>query len=73
MVVIHAWGQGSRGSLRSGVAAALSWCCRGVLCCHRITPFVWLPRCPVGDVAPVSGCEKKMEEGNRYLPERTRR
>ena len=73
MVVVHAWGEGSRGSLRSGVAAVSSWCRRGVLCWCRVAPFIWLPCHPVGDVAPVSGCEKRMEEGNRYLPERTRR
>ena len=33
------------------------WCRRGS-CCRHVAPFVWLPRCPVGDVAPVSGCEK---------------
>ena len=69
MVVIHAWGGGSHGSLMSGVAAVLLWCCHGVSCCHCLAPFIWLPHRPVGDMAPVSRCEKRMEDGSRYLPE----
>ena len=34
------------------------WCHRGGSCCRHTAPFVWLPRRPVGNVAPVSGCEK---------------
>ena len=34
------------------------WCRRSVSCCCHIAPFVWLPHHPVGDVAPVSRCEK---------------
>ena len=43
--------------------------CHGVLCCRCVAPFVWLPHHLVGDVAPVSRCEKRMEEGSGYLPE----
>ena len=72
MVIVHTWGGGGRGSLMSGVAAISSWCHCGVLHCCHVALFVSLPHRPVGDVAPVSGCEKRMEEGNGYLPERTR-
>ena len=58
-VVVHAWGGGSCGSLMSGVATVSLSCHCGVLCCHCFTPFIWLPRCPVGDVAPVSLPEQR--------------
>ena len=46
------------------------WCRRGVLCCCRVAPFVWLPRRPVGNVAPVSKCEKGWRrEVGTYLNE----
>ena len=46
------------------------WCRRGGSCCRHIAPFVWLPRHPVGDVAPVSGCEKGWRrEVGTYLNE----
>ena len=48
----------------------VSWFCHGVLCCCHVAPFQWLPCHPVGDVAPVSVCEKRMEDSNRYLAER---
>ena len=54
------------------VAAVSSWCHRGVSCCCRVAPFVWLPHHPVSNVAPVSRCEKGIEEGSGYLPEQTR-
>ena len=69
MVVVQRWGGGSCGSLRSGVAAVLWWCCHGVSYCHHVAPFVWLPRRPVGNVTPVSKCERRMEKGSKYLPE----
>ena len=72
MVVIHVWGGGGHGSLRSGMAAVSLWCCRGVLCCHHIALFVWLPHHPVGNMAPVSRCERRMEKGSKYLPEQSR-
>ena len=60
---------GDCGSLMCGVVAVSSWCCHGSSCCCHIVLFVWLPCRPVGDVAPVSVCEKRMEEGSMYLPE----
>ena len=61
--VIDEWGG------RCFVVVSL-WCV--VLSLRCIAPFTWLPRCPVGDVAPVFGCEKRMEDGSRYSPERKR-
>ena len=46
------------------------WCHRGVSGCRRIALFVWLPRRPVGDMAPVSRCEKGWRrEVGTYLNE----
>ena len=58
MVVVHVWGGGGRRSLMSGVAAVSSWCHHGMLCCCHIAPFIWLPHHPIGNMAPVSRCEK---------------
>ena len=71
VVVVHAWGGGGHGSLMCGVATVSLWCHHGLLCCCHVSPFVWLPHHPVGEMVPVSGCEKRMEEGSTYLPERT--
>ena len=71
VVVVYTWGGGCPGPLMCGVAAVSSWCCHGLSCCCHIALFVWLSCCPVGKVAPVSGCEKRMEEVSTYLPEPT--
>ena len=70
MVVVHAWGGGSCGSLMCEVAAVLSWCRHGVLCCC-VAPFIWLPCHPVHDMAPVSGYEMRLGKGSVYLLEQT--
>ena len=55
--VVHGWG-----------ADVLR--CHGVSCCCRVALFVWLPCRPVGNVAPVSGCEKGWRrEVGTYLNE----
>ena len=52
----------------SSVIVGSSWC---VMLLHRTVHC--LPCRPVGDVAPVSGCEKRLRKGSAYLLERTRK